>query len=88
MTGNELLMQFQADLLGVPVVRPVVRETTALGAAFAAGLSVGFWQPGEPESLWREDRRWLPGLSQEERERRCRSWRKAVERSLGWVEGA
>jgi len=86
MTGNELLMQFQADLLGVPVVRPKVRETTALGAAFAAGLSVGFWQPGEPESLWREDRRWLPSMSAAERERRCRLWRKAVQRSLGWVE--
>ena len=86
MTGNELLMQFQADILGVPVVRPRVRETTALGAAFAAGLSVGFWQPGELESLWREDRRWDPGMSAAERERRCRLWRKAVERSLGWVE--
>ena len=86
MTGNELLMQFQADILGVPVVRPWVRETTALGAAFAAGLSVGFWQPGELESLWREDRRWDPGMSAAERERRCRLWRKAVERSLGWVE--
>jgi glycerol kinase len=86
MTGNELLMQFQADLLGVPVVRPQVRETTALGAAFAAGVSVGFWQPGELESLWREDRRWLPAMGSEERERRCRLWRKAVERSLDWVE--
>jgi glycerol kinase len=86
MTGNELLMQFQADLLGVPVVRPRVRETTALGAAFAAGLSVGFWQPGQLEALWREDRRWLPAMGAAERERRCRLWRKAVERSLGWVE--
>ncbi len=86
MTGNELLMQFQADLLGVPVVRPRVRETTALGAAFAAGLAVGFWQPGELESLWREDRRWLPAMGAEERERRCRQWRKAVERSLDWLE--
>jgi glycerol kinase len=86
MTGNELLMQFQADLLGAPVVRPVVRETTALGAAFAAGLAVGFWQPGELEALWREDRRWQPAMGAAERERRCRLWRKAVERSLGWVE--
>jgi glycerol kinase len=86
MTGNELLMQFQADLLGVPVVRPRVRETTALGAAFAAGLSVGFWQPGELEALWREDRRWLPAMSGAQRERRCRLWSKAVERSLGWAE--
>jgi len=86
MTGNELLMQFQADILGVPVVRPRVRETTALGAAFAAGLAVGFWQPGELESLWREDRRWEPTMSAAQRERRCRLWRKAVERSLGWVE--
>ena len=86
MTGNELLMQFQADLLGVPVVRPRVRETTALGAAFAAGLSVGFWQAGDLASLWREERRWLPAMSAEERERRCRQWRKAVQRSLDWVE--
>jgi len=86
MTVNDLLMQFQADLLGVPVVRPRIRETTALGAAFAAGLAVSFWQPEELPALWREDRRWEPGMGAAERERRCRLWRKAVNRSLGWVE--
>jgi glycerol kinase len=86
MTVNGMLMQFQADLLGVPVVRPSVRETTALGAAFAAGLSAGFWQAEELPGLWREDRRWEPRMSAEERERRCRLWRKAVTRSLDWVE--
>lgn len=86
MVGNELLMQFQADLLGVPVVRPKIRETTALGASYAAGLAVGFWQPGELASLWREDRRWAPRMPVEERERRCRLWQKAVSRSLDWVE--
>ncbi|GAC1373901.1 MAG: glycerol kinase GlpK [Actinomycetota bacterium] len=70
MVGNEVLMQFQADLLGVPVVRPVVSETTALGAAFAAGLAVGLW--GSLEELrqcWREDRRWLPRMDHAERQR-------------------
>jgi glycerol kinase len=86
MTVNGLLMQFQADLLGVPVVRPRVRETTALGAAFAAGLSAGFWQAEELPSIWQEDRRWQPRLEAEERERRYRLWRKAVARSLDWVE--
>jgi len=86
MTGNELLMQFQADLLGVPVVRPRVRETTALGAAFAAGLAAGFWRSEELPALWGEDRRWLPAMPAGERERRCRLWRKAVARSLDWVE--
>ena len=86
MTVNELLMQFQADILQVQVVRPRVRETTALGAAFAAGLSVGFWQQEELSGLWREDRRWEPRMSAEEREKRCALWRKAVARSLDWVE--
>jgi glycerol kinase len=86
MTVNGLLMQFQSDLLGVPVVRPRIRETTALGAAFAAGLSAGFWQAEELPSIWREDRRWEPRMDAEERERRLRLWRKAVTRSLDWVE--
>jgi len=86
MVVNELLMQFQADLLGVPVLRPVVQETTALGAAFAAGLAVGFW--GGPEELsacWQEDRRWEPAMGDEERVQRMAQWRKAVSASLGWV---
>ncbi|MHB8531084.1 MAG: glycerol kinase GlpK [Solirubrobacteraceae bacterium] len=87
MTANELLMQFQADALGIPVVRPRVTETTALGAAFAAGLAVGFWS-GEQElrERWAEQSRWEPRMAEEVREREYGRWRKAVERSLGWVE--
>ncbi len=87
MTVNEPLMQFQADVLGVPVVRPVVTETTALGAAYAAGLAVGVW--GEPDDLrehWAEDRRWLPQMPQAERDERFRYWKKAVERTFDWLD--
>jgi glycerol kinase len=86
-TVNNLLMQLQADILGVPVVRPVVAETTALGAAYAAGLAVGFWT--DLESLrrhWKADRQWEPRWSEDQREEAFRGWRKAVDRSLGWVE--
>jgi glycerol kinase len=87
MVVNELLMQFQADLLGVPVIRPKITETTALGAAFAAGLSVGFWASMEQlTALWEEDRRWSPQLDQEERQRRIHFWKKAVSRSFDWLE--
>jgi len=87
MVVNALLMQFQADLLGVPVVRPAVSETTALGAAFAAGLAVGFWGSlDELRGCWREDRRWEPRMAGAERERLMRSWKKAVARSLDWVD--
>ncbi len=86
MTGDELLMQFQADVLGVPVIRPRVTETTALGAAFAAGLAVGFWKDeAELRERWAEDRRWLPAMDEELREREHAQWRKAVSRSLDWV---
>jgi glycerol kinase len=86
MTANELLMQFQADVLGVPVVRPSVTETTALGAAYAAGLAVGFWD-GEAElrERWAEDRRWEPQMADEDRESGYAQWKKAVERSLDWA---
>jgi len=86
MTANELLMQFQADALGIPVVRPAVTETTALGAAFAAGLAVGFW-PDEHElrERWREDRRWEPQLDDSWRRREYGRWQQAVERSLSWA---
>jgi len=89
MTANELLMQFQADVLGVPVVRPVVTETTALGAAFAAGLAVGFW-PGREElrERWSQDRRWEPQMDPDRREREYARWKKAVTRSFDWVEQA
>ncbi|MBX9717473.1 MAG: glycerol kinase, partial [Microbacteriaceae bacterium] len=87
MTGNELLMQFQADILGIPVVRPRIIETTALGAAYAAGLAVGFWSSrDELTDLWHEDRRWLPAMDEVERERRLRVWKKAVTRTLDWVD--
>ncbi len=87
MTANALLMQFQADVLGVPVVRPAVTETTALGAAFAAGLAVGFWTDLEDlRGRWREDRRWQPQMDPAERERRYATWKKAVRRSFDWVE--
>jgi glycerol kinase len=87
MTANELLMQLQADVLGVPVVRPAVTETTALGAAYAAGLAVGFWSdPEELRARWAEDRRWQPAMDADAREAEYGRWRKAVERSLDWVE--
>jgi glycerol kinase len=87
MTGNELLMQFQADILGIPVVRPRIIETTALGAAYAAGLAVGFWgSRDELTALWHEDRRWLPAMDEVERERRLRVWKKAVTRTFDWVD--
>jgi glycerol kinase len=87
MVVNETLMQFQADLLGVDVVRPVVAETTALGAAYAAGLAVGYWQStDEIRENWGEDRRWTPAMDESERERLFRTWKKAVERTLDWVD--
>lgn len=86
MTANDLLMQFQADVLDVDVVRPVVAETTAMGAAFAAGLAVGFWSGlDEIRSLWAEDVRWLPEMDGAVRADLIARWDQAVERSLGWV---
>ncbi|ASD21158.1 MULTISPECIES: glycerol kinase GlpK [Cryobacterium] len=86
-TGNNLLLQFQADILGVPVVRPVVAETTALGAAYAAGLAVGFWSGlGELRANWQEDARWEPDMEDAERERLLRNWKKAVTKTLDWVD--
>ncbi|MEV8593477.1 glycerol kinase GlpK [Streptomyces sp. NPDC052013] len=86
-TANDLCMQIQADVLGVPVSRPVVAETTALGAAYAAGLATGFWEDtDELRSHWHESKRWEPQWSEEERERGYAGWKKAVERSLDWVE--
>jgi glycerol kinase len=86
MVVNELLMQFQADMLGVPVVRPVVTETTALGAAYAAGLAVGYWAGTEELwANWAVGRVWTPAMGTEVRERYYRSWKKAVERSFDWV---
>jgi glycerol kinase len=87
MIANDLLMQFQADILGVPVVRPVVAETTALGAAYAAGLAVGFWSGLDDLSKnWQEDRRWEPKMDEAERERLLRQWKKAVTKTFDWVD--
>jgi glycerol kinase len=86
MTTNELLMQFQADVLGVPVVRPRVIETTALGAAYAAGLATGVWtSTDDVRANWHEARRWEPRMRAKEVEQRAERWREAVERSLGWA---
>jgi glycerol kinase len=86
MTANELLMQFQADVLGVPVLRPRVTETTALGAAFAAGLAVGFWaDQAELRERWALERRWEPQMDERLRERGYAQWKKAVTRSFDWV---
>jgi glycerol kinase len=86
MTVDELLMQFQADVLGIPTVRPQVAETTALGAAYAAGLAVGVWSsPDDVRANWREARRWEPAMDGDEVERRYARWREAVERSLAWA---
>ncbi len=84
MVVNELLMQFQADILDVPVVRPVVNETTALGAAYAAGLAVGFWESEDDiRANWAEDKRWKPTMAEEERGRLYGEWNRAVEHSFG-----
>ena len=87
MVFNELLMQFQADILGVPVIRPVVAETTSLGTAYAAGLAVGFWDNlDDLRKNWAVDKVWEPKMDPETRERLYRGWLKAVERTFGWVE--
>jgi glycerol kinase len=87
MVVNELLMQFQADILGVPVVRPKVTETTALGAAYAAGLAVGFFTGTEElVANWAMDRRWEPKMDDRKRKYLYRFWKKAVARSFDWAE--
>lgn len=87
MTKDEMVMQFQADQLGVPLVRPQVLETTALGAAYAAGIAVGFWD-GEQDVIdnWAEGKRWQPGEDREEYDRNYRLWKKAVTRTFEWVD--
>jgi len=86
-TGNDLCMQIQADVLGVDVVRPVVAETTALGAAYAAGLAVGFWAgPDDLRANWQEGKRWTPNWTDEQRAAGYAGWRKAVQRTLDWVD--
>lgn len=86
LTNSKPLMEFQADLLGIPVIRPLVVETTALGAAYAAGLSVGVWKNlDELASYWKEERRWEPRMADEIRCEKIRFWKKAVNRTLDWV---
>jgi glycerol kinase len=85
--SNDMLMQFQADLLGVPVVRPKVTETTALGAAYLAGLAIGFWESREEiAAQWQAERRFEPAITQAERLERMARWGQAVQRSLGWAQ--
>jgi glycerol kinase len=87
MVVNELLMQFQADVLDVPVIRPKVAETTALGAAYAAGLAVGFWKEVEDlRANWSEDKRWEPRMDAAERDKEYGYWKKAVTRTFDWLE--
>jgi glycerol kinase len=87
MVNNETLMQFQADILGVPVIRPQVAETTALGAAYVAGLAVGYWANREElRGKWAEDKRFVPTMSQATREKLLAQWKKAVTRSFDWVD--
>ncbi|MDR7492534.1 MAG: glycerol kinase GlpK [Armatimonadota bacterium] len=88
-TANDFLMQLQADILGIPVVRPTVRETTALGAAYLAGLAAGLWaRPEDVRAHWQVDRTFEPRWSADRREAAYRGWRRAVERARGWVEPA
>ena len=87
MVANDTLMQFQADILGVPVVRPVVAETTALGASYAAGMAVGFWtSEQEVRDNWAEDKRWEPKMDAATRDALYKEWKKAVTRTFDWVE--
>jgi len=87
MVKNELLMQFQADILNVPVIRPTITETTALGAAYAAGLAVGVWKDQEElRNYWQEDRVWIPTMEETERDRQYKGWIKAVKKSFDWVD--
>jgi glycerol kinase len=87
MTANALLMQFQADVLNVPVIRPVVSETTCLGAAYAAGLAVGYWPSVEGlRANWKKSIEWQPRMSAAERGRGYRKWKKAVTRTMDWTD--
>ena len=87
MVVNEVLMQFQSDILNVPVIRPKVSETTALGAAYAAGLAVGFWDGlDELRQNWNEDKTWHPSMKPEVREKYYRQWKKAVDRTFNWID--
>jgi glycerol kinase len=87
MVENQLLMQFQSDILNIPVLRPVIKETTALGAAYAAGLAVGFYSNLEDlRQNWAVETTWEPRMDEDQRERLYRGWKKAVTRSFDWVD--
>jgi glycerol kinase len=87
MVVNDLLMQIQSDVLGVPVVRPETTETTALGAAYAAGLAVGYWADvDELRAYWHKGAEWAPRMDAETREREYAKWKKAVTRTFDWVD--
>jgi glycerol kinase len=87
MVANDLLMQFQADILGVPVIRPQVAETTALGAAYAAGLAVGFWESEQSvRDNWAEDKRWEPNMDSDKRDEYYKYWKRAVTRTFDWFD--
>jgi glycerol kinase len=87
MVGNALLMQFQSDILNLPVVRPVMKETTALGAAYAAGLAVGYYKDtNDLRANWAVDRTWSPKMDEKTREGLFRNWKKAVTRSFEWID--
>jgi glycerol kinase len=87
MVVNETLMQFQSDILGIPIIRPAVTETTALGVAYATGLAVGFWKDlDEIRELWQKDKEWHPKMAAAARERLYAGWEKAVTRTFGWID--
>jgi glycerol kinase len=87
MVANDTLMQFQSDLLGIPVIRPAITETTALGAAYAAGLAVGFWKDiNELKRLWQANQDWQPVMPSSQRETLFAGWKKAVTKSFDWME--
>lgn len=89
MVASEILMQFQSDILGVVVTRPKQTETTVIGAAYAAGLAIGFWKSmHELKDHWMVDKRWNPRMDKEKRDCLCHDWRRAVERTFNWVEKA
>jgi glycerol kinase len=86
-TASELCMQIQADVMGIEIIRPQITETTALGAAYAAGLAIGYWESIEEiKANWRESKRWLPVKSVQERATGAARWKAAVARTLNWVE--
>lgn len=87
MVANDLLMQFQSDIINVPIVRPVITEITALGAAYAAGLAIGFWSDFEElRQYWKEDKVWQPRMAENDRKINIHYWKKAVERTYNWIE--